>query len=82
MCIRDRWDTATKEGAPAGLGVDTLKNLTAASAIPVFAIGGINAERAAQLKDTSVAGVCVVSAICLATDPQVQARKIYDAFRN
>ena len=76
------WDTATKEGAPAGLGVDTLKNLTAASAIPVFAIGGINAERAAQLKDTSVAGVCVVSEICCATDPQVQAREIYDAFRN
>lgn len=76
------WDTATKEGAPAGLGVDTLKNLIATSAIPVFAIGGITAERAAQLKDTSVAGVCVVSAICLAPDPQVEARKIHHAFQN
>lgn len=74
------WDTATKDDAPAGRGVDAIAQLAATARIPVFAIGGINAQRAGELEGTPVAGVCVVSAICLAADPQAAAREIYDAF--
>lgn len=76
------WDTTTKEGAPAGRGTEALATLASASRIPVFAIGGINAERAASIRNLPIAGVCVVSAICLAPDPQAAAREIYQAFRN
>jgi thiamine-phosphate pyrophosphorylase len=40
------------------------------SPLPVFAIGGINAERARQLAHHGVAGVAVVSAIMDAEDPR------------
>lgn len=74
------WDTTTKEGAPAGRGVPAIAEFAATARIPVFAIGGINAQRAVELRGSGVAGICVVSAICLASDPRAAARELYAAF--
>ena len=48
--------------------------------LPVFAIGGIDAERARQLARHGVAGVAVVSAIMDAADPRHAAEEICTAF--
>ncbi len=50
------------------------------SRLPVFAIGGIDASRAAQLSRHGVAGVAVVSAIMDAEDPRKAADGIRRAF--
>lgn len=49
--------------------------------LPVFAIGGITAERARLLAGHRIAGVAVVSAIMNAPDPKRAAQEILDAFR-
>lgn len=48
--------------------------------LPVFAIGGINAEHAQQLARHGIVGVAVVSAIMDATDPRRAAEEIRAAF--
>lgn len=50
------------------------------SRLPVFAIGGINAENAGLLARHRVAGVAVVSAIMDATDPRAATERIRRAF--
>lgn len=72
--------TATKVDAGAGLGVARLTELAACTSISSVAIGGINVERAALLRDSGVGGICVVSAICLAADPELAARQLLHAF--
>lgn len=48
--------------------------------LPVFAIGGITAERAQQLARHGIAGVAVVSAIMDAADPRAAAEELRRAF--
>lgn len=74
------FDTNTKADAPAGLGVEKLTELVAESGLPTLAVGGIDRERARQLRHTGIMGVCVVSAICLSPDPQAAAAAIHSAF--
>ncbi len=50
------------------------------SKLPVFAIGGIDATRAAQLARHGVAGVAIVSAIMDAEDPRRATEEIRQAF--
>lgn len=50
------------------------------STLPVFAIGGVNAENAGLLGRHRVAGVAVVSAIMAAPDPRHAAEAIRRAF--
>ena len=49
--------------------------------LPVFAIGGITAERARQLAHHGVAGVAVVSAIMDAPNPRRAAEELREAFQ-
>lgn len=72
--------TATKEDAGTALGVERLTALVAQAQLPAVAIGGITVERAALLRGSGVIGVCVVSAICLAADPQASAQALVRAF--
>ncbi|GAA4963832.1 thiamine phosphate synthase [Kineococcus glutinatus] len=70
------WSTATKPDAAAPLGLDGLREVVAASALPVVAIGGIGAADAEAVRATGVAGICVVSAVCAAPDPAAAARAL------
>ena len=74
------WSTPTKPDAGTGLGPAGVAELSAqarAAGLRTVAIGGIDAARAASV--TGVDGVCVVSAICAATDPEAAARELRSA---
>lgn len=73
--------TATKRDAST-LSANVLRHICESVAIPVVAIGGINATNIAALKDTGVAGVAVVSAIAAAADPQEAAAELLRLWRN
>ncbi|MBO4761926.1 MAG: thiamine phosphate synthase [Lachnospiraceae bacterium] len=55
---------------------DTLRDICAAVPIPVYAIGGLNADNLEVLRGIPIAGVCVVSAIMKAPDPEGAARQL------
>ena len=74
------FDTSTKADAPDGIGPDRLRELVAEADIPAVAIGGINADRAPDLKGRGLIGICVVSAICMADDPKTAAEELLAAF--
>jgi thiamine-phosphate pyrophosphorylase len=58
------WPQATKPDAAEPSGLDRLRDITAISPWPCVAIGGVDADRAAQARRHGAAGVAVVSAIC------------------
>jgi len=57
---------------------DTLRDVCNAVPIPVNAIGGLNASNMDILAGIPIAGICVVSAIMKASDPERAAREIYE----
>lgn len=63
------YPTGTKLDAAAATGVAEFRRLVAATALPVVAIGGINAGNLAPLYAAGTQGVAVVSAICGQVDP-------------
>jgi len=63
-------------GAPQGL--PPLKETVTQVALPVYAIGGINAANLAQTMNTGIHGVALISAIIAAGDPTAEAKKILD----
>jgi thiamine-phosphate pyrophosphorylase len=60
------WATPSKADAASPLGLDGLREICAAVAVPVVAIGGVDASSAAACIDAGAAGVAVIRA---ATDP-------------
>ena len=54
--------------------------MRAAVSIPIVAIGGINHSNAAQLVDTGINGLAVVSSVIGASDIQAAARKMRTIF--
>lgn len=60
--------------------VETLKEIVKAVPIAVNAIGGLNKDNMDVLKDSGIAGVCVVSAIMKADSPQKAAEEIKETF--
>lgn len=56
--------------------VETLKTIKQAVNIPVYAIGGLNADNAATVKPAGVDGVAVVSAIMKAADPKQATQQL------
>lgn len=61
--------------------VATLKDVVKAVPIPVNAIGGLNKDNIDVLKGSGIAGVCAVSAIMKAADPEMAARELKEAFK-
>lgn len=62
--------------------VETLKEVVKAVPLPVNAIGGLNKDNLFVLKGSGIAGVCAVSAIMKAADPESAARELKEAFLN
>lgn len=59
------------------LSVEGFAALASQSPLPVVAIGGLDAERARQVRATGTAsGIAVVSAICGAENPEAAARAL------
>jgi len=58
--------------------IETLKNITEQMNIPVNAIGGIKEDNISSLKNTGIAGVCMVSDIMQAPDVQTKVAHVLD----
>jgi thiamine-phosphate pyrophosphorylase len=63
-------------------GIDRLREAVERSAVPVFAIGGINVERISDVLTTGAFGVAMISAISAAPDPTQAARDLLDRLPN
>jgi thiamine-phosphate pyrophosphorylase len=61
--------------------IETLKDVVKAVPIPVNAIGGLNKDNIFVLKDSGIAGICVVSAIMKAADPEAATRELKQAVK-
>jgi thiamine-phosphate pyrophosphorylase len=70
------YPTSTKEGLPAPIGPNGLASIVRAVAVPVIAIGGIDAARAREALAAGAYGVAVVSAIAAAAAPAAAARRL------
>jgi thiamine-phosphate pyrophosphorylase len=57
-------------------GVDRLREATVQSSVPVFAIGGINADRISDVLTAGAYGVAMISAISAASDPTRAAQEL------
>ncbi len=55
---------------------DTLRDICKAVSIPVNAIGGLNKDNIDVLSGIPIAGICAVSAIMKAADPQMAAAEL------
>ena len=63
------FDTDCKKGLP-GRGPHFLKQVCESVTLPVYAIGGISEENAAQAINAGARGVCVMSGAMTCDDPQ------------
>ena len=61
--------TASKPGYGPALGPDGLAAICRTSKVPIVAIGGIEADNAAAVLATGVAGVAVMGSVMRASDP-------------
>ena len=61
-------------GEPQGL--HRLREAVQQSTVPVFAIGGIKAERVAEVLETGAHGIAVISAVSAASEPAQAAREL------
>ncbi|MFQ5827920.1 MAG: thiamine phosphate synthase [Candidatus Methylomirabilia bacterium] len=73
------YDTPSKRpyGAPQGLGA--LQRVVRAVRLPIFAIGGVTAERVVEIRRTGAHGVAVISAILSAARPAEATKAFVDA---
>ncbi len=67
-------------GEPQGL--DRLREAVERSAVPVFAIGGINVERTPRVLTAGAYGVAMISAISAAADPTQTTRDLLHRLQN
>jgi thiamine-phosphate pyrophosphorylase len=72
--------TESKPGYGPALGIDGLRTITAATSLPVIAIGGIVADNIATLRAAGVAGIAVMGGVMRASDPAVEMRALIAAW--
>jgi thiamine-phosphate pyrophosphorylase len=68
--------TPTKKDTGVPLGLEGLRELVAATSLPVVAIGGVHRGNVRELLAAGVAGLAVVSAIMSAPDPRLAAGEL------
>lgn len=69
--------TPTKPDHETPLGLEGVRALAGRSRLPVVAIGGIDRTNAAEVIRGGAQGVCVISAVLGASDPEQAARELY-----
>jgi thiamine-phosphate pyrophosphorylase len=71
------FETTTKENPDAIVGLDALRRaVEMAGTTPVVAIGGISADRAADVYDTGAAAICAIGAVNGAADVVATGRSM------
>lgn len=71
------FDTATKDNPDATVGATCVARVSAEIQRPVVAIGGINLDRARELRRLGVQLAAVISALANAADPREEASMIH-----
>lgn len=61
------FETDCKKGLP-GRGLEFLQNVCHTVTIPVYAIGGINADNISQVRQTGACGACLMSSLMVSED--------------
>jgi len=72
--------TASKSDAGPPLGLEGLRRISKATALPVAAIGGINQRNLGEVARTGIAMAAVISALSAARDPAQAARELIAAW--
>lgn len=73
------FETPSKAAFGPPQGAEALRKIAASIRIPVWAIGGINADTARELAGIPIAGVAAISALAGAPDPGAAARALREA---
>jgi thiamine-phosphate pyrophosphorylase len=77
------WATGTKPDA-VPIGLEGLRDITAATALPVVGIGGIHVGNAREVLAAGATGIAVIGAVAAAEDPVEAVRELralVDAFQ-
>ena len=83
VAIGSVFPTSTKKNPEAVVGTRTVEEVRKrVGEVPLIAIGGINAENAAEVIRAGADGVAVASAVLLDDDPQEAARELKRKIRN
>jgi thiamine-phosphate diphosphorylase len=69
------WTTATKPEAVA-IGLEGLRDVARATALPVVGIGGIDEGNAREVLAAGAAGIAVIGAVASAQDPVEAVRAL------
>ena len=70
------YETASKPGYGPEIGRKGLADLARSTRVPLVAIGGLNAMRAAEVLAVGVAGIAVMGSIMRAADPGVETKAL------
>lgn len=70
------YETASKPGYGPEIGRKGLADLARSSRVPLVAIGGLNATRAAEVLAAGVAGIAVMGSIMRAADPGLEMKAL------
>jgi thiamine-phosphate pyrophosphorylase len=70
------FETASKPNYGPSLGLAGLAELAKAAAVPVYALGGIDARNAAQCVAAGAAGIAIMGAAMRADDPEALIRSV------
>src|SRR6516164_6629894 len=70
------FETPSKPGYGPEIGHKGLAEITAAAPVPVLAIGGLNATRAAEVLAAGPVGIAVMGSIMRAVDPEQEVRAL------
>lgn len=73
------YGTLTKADAGEPIGLDGLRRVVESVSVPVVGIGGITAERAADVVATGAVGVAIVRSVFLADEPGHAAEQLREA---
>ena len=73
--------TPTKPGRPA-VGLELVRYAAAHAATPFFAIGGVNGDNVAAVRDAGARRVAVVRALTAADDPAAAAQQLRSAIES
>ena len=73
------FDTPSKRAFGPPLGLAALAQAAGAASVPVFAIGGVTAARAAAVRQHGAHGLAVIAAVLEAADPAAAARALRGA---
>jgi thiamine-phosphate pyrophosphorylase len=70
------FETPSKPGYGPEIGRKGLAEIARASRVPVLAIGGLNAARAAEILAVGIAGIAVMGGVMRAADPAGEVRAL------